>query len=123
MARTDQAFGFKDEKIHEAAVYAFESLLKAQGSNGGFPQGYEGPSTPLPVVKADYPESWPRTHPPKHEYWVFYTTNDNLFPDLVPVLLEAARIYGQDRYRQAALAAGDFLILAQMPDPQPAWAQ
>jgi len=38
-------------------------------------------------------------------------------------MLDAAEIYSQDTYRQAALKAGDFIILAQMPAPQPAWAQ
>ena len=35
----------------------------------------------------------------------------------------AAEIYGNDRYRAAAIKGGDFILLAQMPDPQPAWAQ
>ena len=31
--------------------------------------------------------------------------------------------YGESRYRAVAEKGGDFLLLAQMPDPQPAWAQ
>ena len=38
-------------------------------------------------------------------------------------MLEAARVYEEPRYRAAALRGGDFVLLAQMPDPQPAWAQ
>ena len=35
----------------------------------------------------------------------------------------AYEAYGDQRYRQAMLKFGDFLILAQLPEPQPAWAQ
>jgi hypothetical protein len=42
---------------------------------------------------------------------------------MIDALLEAARIYGEPRYLEAARRGGDFLLLAQMPDPQPAWAQ
>ena len=39
------------------------------------------------------------------------------------MMLEAARIYKEPRYRQSAEKGGQFILLAQMPDPQPAWAQ
>ncbi|HET6409676.1 MAG TPA: hypothetical protein VFG14_17440, partial [Chthoniobacteraceae bacterium] len=35
----------------------------------------------------------------------------------------AWKIYGHDPCRDALAGLGDFLILAQMPEPQPAWAQ
>jgi hypothetical protein len=38
-------------------------------------------------------------------------------------MLEAHEIYGESRYLAAAEKAGDFILLAQMPEPQPAWAQ
>ena len=43
--------------------------------------------------------------------------------DMIDTMLLAHRVYQDDRYLDAARQAGDFLILAQMPDPQPAWAQ
>ena len=43
--------------------------------------------------------------------------------DMIDAFLEAARIYDEPRYRAAAEKGGDFLLLAQMPEPQPAWAQ
>ena len=49
------------------------------------------------------------------------TTNAIL--DVIDTFLEAARIYREPRYRDVAEKGGDFLLLAQMPDPQPAWAQ
>ena len=42
---------------------------------------------------------------------------------MADTLQEAAEIYKDDRYRKALIRLGDFLLLAQMPDPQPAWAQ
>jgi hypothetical protein len=42
---------------------------------------------------------------------------------IVRTLLEAYRLYGKQEFLKAARKGGDFLILAQMPDPQPAWAQ
>ena len=38
-------------------------------------------------------------------------------------MLEAARIYDEPRYRAAAEKGGEFILLAQMPEPQPGWAQ
>jgi PelA/Pel-15E family pectate lyase len=123
LARLDRALDFKDAPVHEAALFGFNALLKAQAPGGGFPQGFEGPAADHPARKASYPESWPRTHPAGHNYWVFYTLNDNLVQDVVDTLLLAANVYGEKKYREAAERAGQFLILAQMPDPQPAWAQ
>jgi len=42
---------------------------------------------------------------------------------MIDVLLGGWRAYGDRRWLDAARRTGDFLILAQMPDPQPAWAQ
>jgi hypothetical protein len=42
---------------------------------------------------------------------------------MIDALLEAAVTYGEPRYLEAARRGGHFLLLAQMPDPQPAWAQ
>jgi hypothetical protein len=124
LARVDQALEFKDEKIHEAARFGFEALLKAQYPNGGWPQQFEGPPDPakFPVVRASYPETWSRTFP-REKYGAFYTLNDNLIPDALEPLFEAERIYGGGTFAAAAKRTGDFLVLAQMPDPQPAWAQ
>ncbi len=38
-------------------------------------------------------------------------------------MLEAARIYGEAKYKAAAEKAGGFILLARMPEPQPARAQ
>ncbi len=124
LMRVDKALGFKDEAVHEAAAFALDCVLKAQYPNGAWPQGYNRFPDPKehPVRKASYPESWPRT-PPKADYWLFCTLNDNVLADLVETLLEAEYTYGGGKYRAAVERAGGFLLLAQMPEPQPAWAQ
>src|SRR5690606_27390840 len=38
-------------------------------------------------------------------------------------MLLAWDIYGDERYLQAAKRGGDFFLLAQLPEPQPGWAQ
>ena len=38
-------------------------------------------------------------------------------------MLVAWEVYGEARYRESAERGGEFLIRAQLPDPQPAWAQ
>jgi hypothetical protein len=42
---------------------------------------------------------------------------------MVRTLLLAGQVYKEPRYTNAAKLAGAFLLLARMPDPQPAWAQ
>jgi len=54
----------------------------------------------------------------------FYRGRVAVHGDLVPsalgVLLEGERIYGGGAYRRAAERLGEFLIRAQLSDPQPA---
>jgi PelA/Pel-15E family pectate lyase len=124
LVRVDAALKGTDDRIHEATGYALASLLKSQYPNGAWPQGYSTFPDParFPVKKASIPETWPRA-PVRKEYWEYYTLNDNLLADVVETLLEVARLTGEHKYRDAAGRAGGFLILAQLPEPQPGWAQ
>lgn len=135
LARADAAHDFKDEKIHETVLYALRCILKAQHPNGAWAQGYERFPEPdeFPILKAGFPKEWSRTYPRGQQYWTYYTLNDNNLATLVDSLLEVSRIYAASddaetaglarACRKAAERVGDFLILAQMPEPQPAWAQ
>lgn len=120
----DRELNFQDAAIHDAVTYALEHLLDAQYPNGAWPQRFTGPPDPddFPVVPANYPESWSRTFPNRN-YSGFYTFNDNTIADMIETMLQAERVYDDPRYQAAAEEAGGFIILAQMPDPQPAWAQ
>lgn len=124
LIRVDRELGFQDRAIHEAARFALEGLMRAQYPNGAWPQRFARPpeAARFPVRRASYPESWERKWPnrPYHEH---YTFNDGSIQDMIDVMLEAARIYGDARYRASAEKGGDFILLAQMPEPQPAWAQ
>ena len=124
LSRLDKALGFKDARVHEAITFALDAVLKSQFPNGAWPQGFQEFPDPAkyPVLRASYPESWPRKYP-GGDYWVYYTFNDNAIGDTIETLLLAAEVYQEPRYREAALRAGQFILLAQMPDPQPAWAQ
>lgn len=122
LATLDEALGFQDAAIHAAAGVALEALLAAQFPNGAFPQGFTGPVAAHPVVSASFPDEWPRTWPNEH-YWDYYTLNDGLAGTVTDALLVAHAVYRDDRYRRAIARLGDFLVRAQMPEPQPAWAQ
>lgn len=124
LMQLDQALEFKDAEIHEATEFALSALLKSQYPNGAWPQRFDGPpiADQFPVLRANYPESWSRTWV-KKDYRSHYTFNDNAIADTIDVMLMAARIYNDPKFMAAATRAGDFLLLAQMPDPQPGWAQ
>lgn len=115
----------RDARIGAALDYGLRRLLEAQRPNGGWPQRWSGaPVDPAthPVQPARFPESYPREYP-KENYMGHYTLNDNTHRDCVMTLLDAARRTGRTEYRAAALRGGDFLLQAQLPEPQPVWAQ
>jgi len=124
LMKLDQALKFQNARIHEASAFARRSILQAQFPNGAWAQVYDSfpPADPRTPHPASYPEEWPRKYP-GGDYWLHYTLNDNAMADTIETLLLAARIYDDSDCRKAALKGGDFLRLAQMPDPQPAWAQ
>ena len=123
LIRLDQQLRGADAKLHEAVQYALQRLLTAQFANGGFPQGWEKPVAAVPVVKASFPTGDWRTAERRKNYWDYPTLNDGLAGTVVQTLQLAYESTGDAQYRQAQLRFGDFLIRAQLPEPQPAWAQ
>jgi hypothetical protein len=121
LARFDRAAKGEDRKVHEALEYAIDSLLKAQYPNGAWPQGFDAEfkAENLKSKNASYPAAWPREWPGAGQYWRWYTLNDGALMSMIELMLER----GETRCRAAAEKAGDFLLLAQMPEPQPGWAQ
>jgi PelA/Pel-15E family pectate lyase len=112
-----------DEVLQEGVKHALESLLAAQYPNGAWPQQFEGPADPAtPVKKAAYPKQWSRTFP-QVKYTSFYTLNDGNLQRAAQVMLRAHELTNEERYLSSAKKLGDFLILAQMPEPQTGWAQ
>lgn len=123
LVRLDRALGFQPGPVHDAARVALDALLAAQFPNGGFPQVWTGPVPRRPVVPASYPDYDWRTEGKIKEYWDQYTLNDGLAGTVAQTLIDARDVYGDDRYLDALRRLGGFLLLAQMPGPQPAWAQ
>lgn len=134
LMRLDKTLAFKQEEIKESVTYALDSMLSAQYPNGGWYQWYDqyssGADAPqgttqrcneYPIKAASYPETWSRVW--LNDWTGCYFINDNVMTDMILTMLMAYETYGDQQYLQSALRAGDFLLLAQMPEPQPAWAQ
>ena len=75
------------------------------------------------MVKARYPDYDWKTEGRVKNYWDYYTLNDGLAGTVADTLIAAHQVYKDEKYRAALEKLGDFLILAQMPDPQPGWCQ
>ena len=124
MMQLDRELQFQDPVIHEAVIYALDCFVKAQYANGAWPQRYSEFPSPSqdPPKRASFPAQWPRVFPGDN-YSGFYTLNDNTMSDLVVTMLDAWDIYGDKRYLDAAIRGGEFFLRAQLPEPQPGWAQ
>ncbi len=126
LMRYDKALGFSDQRVHEAVLFTLEALLAAQYPIGAWGHNWTEYPRPVsadeyPVIRASYPETWPHQWP--NDWTGRYFLNDRIVMDLIAAMLDAHDTYGDARYLASALRAGGFLLLAQMPDPQPAWAQ
>lgn len=132
LIRADQANKFQNNGIKQSVELALDSLLKAQFDNGAFPQVWNTPvyssrkdsgNNQTPNLKANFPKYDWRTEGRIKNYWDLYTLNDNVTGNVALTLKLASEVYKSDRYNKALKKLGEFLILAQMPEPQPGWAQ
>ncbi|MEZ5038451.1 MAG: pectate lyase [Saprospiraceae bacterium] len=80
---------------------ALEMMLVSQLSNGG----------------------WPHQYPAQGNYHDYATFNDQGINDCIKVMIDAHVFYGKDVYLQSLLKVGRFLMISQLPPPQPGWAQ
>lgn len=121
----DKAHAFKHREINRSVRIALDALLAAQFDNGAFPQGWdEVPvKTNQQIIRASFPKYDWRTEGRIKEYWDMYTLNDGLAGEVCETLIAAHQTYGDERYLTALKRLGDFLLLAQLPEPQPGWAQ
>jgi PelA/Pel-15E family pectate lyase len=119
----DATHKFQHAQIHESAKVALDALLDAQFPNGAFPQIWTRPVQPQPQLMASYPDYDWRTEGRVKNYWDMYTLNDNVNGYLAETLITAYEVYQDKRYLDALKKLGGFLIEAQMPSPQPGWAQ
>ncbi|MFG0296150.1 MAG: pectate lyase [Maioricimonas sp. JB045] len=126
LMQVDRELDFSDRKIHDAATFALDAILAAQYPNGGWYQNWDRYPKPasadeFPVLQASYPDDWSRIW--LNDWPGRYFNNDNVSGNVIATLLEAWDTYEDERYLEAARRGGEFLIRAQMPAPQPAWAQ
>lgn len=127
LMRLDRTVQPADAKLHECVEYGLAALLKVQYPIGAFAHNYDrltgrNPDAAYYALKnASYPETWSRTW--TKDFQGCYFLNDEISLDAMTTLFQAHTAYGKPEYRDAALRVGEFLLRAQMPDPQPAWAQ
>ncbi len=115
----------RDAAIAEARDYGLRRLIDAQYPAGGWPQRWDGEArdaAQFPARPASFPAEYAREQP-KGGYYEHYTLNDNTHRDCILTLLDAWKKLGREEHRDAARRGVDFLLLAQLPEPQPAWAQ
>jgi hypothetical protein len=125
LMRVDVALNGDDPLIRDAVEYGLGKFIAAQYPNGAWPVRFDRSvpnSQAWAAWRARYPETWSRTHIEITDP-LFYGTNDNLIGDTIRVFLLAHRLYGREEYLATAIRAGEFLLAAQMPEPQPGWAQ
>ncbi len=112
-----------DVPLKAAVRFGIDALLAAQAPIGAWGQHYTGPAdATAPVKKAAMPAKWSRVWP-DIDYTSFYTLNDNNLFSLLLLLIRAHDLEKDEKYLAAARKLGDFLLLAQLPEPQPGWAQ
>lgn len=115
----------RDGAIREALDYGLARILDAQYPIGAWPQRWDGvphDAARYSIKRASLPQEYPREQP-EGSYYSYYTFNDDTHRDLVMTLIEAWHRTGRDEYLAAARRGADFLLLAQLPEPQAAWAQ
>jgi hypothetical protein len=111
--------------IRAARDFGLARMLDAQYPVGAWPQRFNGQAydpTQHPIRPANIPTNWPRQWA-RADYSAYYTLNDNTQSDCIRTMLTAYHHTRDERYRLAARRGGEFLILAQLPEPQPGWAQ
>ncbi|MCE9667049.1 pectate lyase [Myxococcus stipitatus] len=134
MMRADQLLGYANADISASSAYARARVETSQyPTHGGFPQGFSAPVAARPALNASYPPSTGTACGLAHcyanayttEYWDDPTLNDNLASAFVEMLYWAKEVYPAQAttYQNMLTAFGGFLRRAQMPQPQPAWAQ
>ncbi len=76
------------------------------------------------MLRAQLPHGgWPHRYPADGSYHDYATFNDQGINDCIRVMIEAHRNYGTQKYLESLIKAGRFLMISQLPPPQPGWAQ
>jgi len=87
--------------LTEAIKKALDMMLQSQLDNGG----------------------WPHQYPWRGNYHDFATFNDQGINDCIRVMIEADTYYKDEAYTKSLHKVARFLMISQLPPPQPGWAQ
>ncbi len=91
-----------DPDLSEAVDRAMAMMIRSQLGNGG----------------------WPHMFPEQGNYHDYATFNDGGINDCIRVMMEAHQIYPGDTAIEKSLRkAARFMMISQLPPPQPGWAQ
>jgi hypothetical protein len=90
-----------DDTLTSAINNGLKLMLTAQLSNGG----------------------WPHYYPPAGDYHDYATFNDHGINDCIAVMINAYNLYKRPEYKESLRKAGRFMMISQLPPPQPGWAQ
>ena len=66
---------------------------------------------------------WPHQYPRQDNYHDYATFNDQGINDCIRVMIEADTYYKKEKFRKSLQKVGRFLMISQLPPPQPGWAQ
>lgn len=87
--------------LTEAVKKALDMMLESQLDNGG----------------------WPHQYPWQGNYHDYATFNDQGINDCIRVMIEADSYYKKEDINKSLHKVGRFLMISQLPPPQPGWAQ
>lgn len=91
-----------DERLSEATQRAVKMMMETQLDSGG----------------------WPHKYPRQGNYHDFATYNDGGVNDCTRVMMDAHRFYpGDEAIEKSLRKAARFIMISQLPPPQPGWAQ
>jgi len=88
-------------ELTKAVEKALNMMLKSQLDNGG----------------------WPHQYPWQGNYHDFATFNDQGINDCIRVIIEADKYYNREDVKKSLQKVGRFMMISQLPPPQPGWAQ
>lgn len=91
----------KDETLHNSVIKALDLMLAAQMPQGG----------------------WPHKYPHQGNYHDYATFNDAGINKCIDVMLDAYRYFKDERYYRSLVRVGNYILISQLPPPQPGWAQ
>lgn len=91
----------EDEQLKDGIRGALDLMMQSQQEHGG----------------------WPHKYPWQGNYHDYATFNDGGINDCLRVMMEAYDLYGGDEIRACLLNGARFMLISQLPPPQPGWAQ